>query len=254
MLTEIRRIYRNSLKPADSLFNLYIARPLAAVWVALFAKTRVTPNQVTFISMAVMLGAVATLLAVPGGLGLALGVLAVELSYVLDCADGQLARLTGQTSPVGAHLDFLMDELKALLLIVAFAGRWRLHEDGGELALWVGLGTLLVVASALFVTHFLRHPAYAEATGAAQLAHGEAAGEAARRQGALWPVKALARQISQYPATLPLFAVVGRVDIFLYAYAGVHALYVAQSAAVILLKLGRRAPHAPTSTEEEQPQ
>jgi phosphatidylglycerophosphate synthase len=37
--------------------------------------------------------------------------LVLELSYILDCTDGQLARLKHQTSPVGAHLDFLMDEL-----------------------------------------------------------------------------------------------------------------------------------------------
>ena len=41
MFAEIRRIYRQSLKPADSYFNLYLARPLAAPFVALFARTRV---------------------------------------------------------------------------------------------------------------------------------------------------------------------------------------------------------------------
>ena len=45
---------------------------------------------------------------------------------MLDCVDGQLARLRGTSSPIGAHLDFLMDELKAFLLVAAAGVRlWR---------------------------------------------------------------------------------------------------------------------------------
>ncbi|MFN3200420.1 MAG: CDP-alcohol phosphatidyltransferase family protein [Bradymonadia bacterium] len=249
MLAEIRRIYRNSLKPADSLFNLYIARPLAAPWVWLFARTPITPNQVTLISMAVMVISALPLLLWPGPWGLALGVLLIEFSYILDCADGQLARLTGRTSEAGGLLDFLMDELKALLLVGTLCARWRLHEGGGEYALWVGLITLVIVPGALFITHFLRSPEYARATGTTPLKHGEAAGEASQRSGPLWPVKALARLVSQYPATLPIFAALGQMAIFVYAYAAVHALYVAQSVVTIIWKLGR--PNAAQSPGEE---
>ena len=49
---------------------------------------------------------------------------------MLDCADGQLARLKGTSSPVGAHLDFLMDELKAFALVAAIAIRlWMPDRD-----------------------------------------------------------------------------------------------------------------------------
>lgn len=242
MLADVRRIYRESLKPADSLFNLYLARPAAAVLVAALARTRATPNQVTFVSLLVMLGAVAGFIAVPGWPGLWLGVLLVELSYVFDCADGQLARLTGRTSPVGALLDFLMDELKAFLLVSALAVRWYLHDGGGVLALLVGIATLAVVGGALSLTKFVRTPEYAQATGSRQLKHGEAAGAARQRTSPLWPVQMAARLISQYPTTLPLFAVFDRMDIFLYAYGGVHLLYVGQTALVVVLKLGRFAP------------
>lgn len=245
MIPNLRQIYRDSLKPADSLFNLYLARPLAAAWVALFARTAITPNQVTLLSMAVMLLSAAPLLLWPGAWGLALGVILIELSYVLDCADGQLARLTGRTSEAGARLDFLMDELKALLLIAALSGRWHLYDGGEEAALWVGVITLGLLAGALSLTRFLRSPEYARATGTTPLKDGEAAGEASARRGPLWPVKAAARLISQYPATLPLFALVGRMDFFLYAYAGVHALYVAQCSAVIVWRLGRATPPGP---------
>lgn len=242
MFAEIRRIYRQSLKPADSYFNLYLARPLAAPLVAAFARTRVTPNQITFLSMAVAVAGFALLLALPGAPGLILGVLGIELAYVLDCVDGQLARVTGRTSAVGGELDFLMDEFKAYLLVAAIAGRWHLHDGGGALALWVGLGTLVIIGLALASTRFIRTPEYAEATGTARQKHGESAAAARSRKSPLWPVEMLARLISQYPATLPLFAIVDRLDVFLYAYAAVHLLYVGRTALVVLLRLGRFAP------------
>lgn len=243
MFSDVRRIYRESLKPADSLFNIYLARPLAAPLVAVLARTRITPNQVTFFSIVVMLAAVAALVGVPGLLGLWLGVALIELSYIFDCADGQLARVTGRSSAVGASLDFLMDELKAYLLVAALAARWALYDGGGRTALLVGLATLVIVGSALSLTKFVRSPEYAEATGTTQLAHGQAAGA---REGLLWPLMAAMRLISQYPTTLPLFAVASAMHIFLYAYAAVHLLYVGRTTLVLLIRLGRFAPESRT--------
>lgn len=248
MLTEIRRIYRESLKPADSYFNLYLARPPAAAVVALLARTRTTPNQVTFVSIFVFALAMAGLVALPGWLGLLVGVGLVELSYIFDCADGQLARLTKRSSPVGALLDFLMDELKAYMLVAGLTARAWLHEGGGVTALLIGLGTLVVIGSALSLTKFVRTPEYAEATGTRQLKHGEASAASHQRTSPLWPVQFAARMISQYPTTLPLFALANRLDLFLYAYAGVHVLYIGQTALVVLLRLGRFAPRAAPET------
>jgi phosphatidylglycerophosphate synthase len=243
VLTDVRRIYKESLKPADSLFNLYLARPMAAVAVSAFSRTQVTPNQVTFLALGMMVAGVAMLAGIPGVWGLILGVGAIELSYVLDCADGQLARLTRRTSAVGALLDFLMDELKAYLLVGALATRWFLQDGGGPVALLVGVASLIVVASALSLTRFVRTPEYAQATGTKQLKHGEAAGAArGPNRSPLWPVQMAARAISQYPVTLPLFAIVDRLDLFLYAYGAVHLLYVGQTALVVLWRLGRRGP------------
>ena len=239
MLADIRRLYRDSLKPADSRFNIYLARPVAALVVAALRNTRVTPNQVSFVSIAVFALAMVALVGLPGWVGLWLGVVGVELSYVFDCADGQLARVTGRTSAVGAQLDFLMDELKAYLLVAAVAARWSLHDGGGTLALLMGIATLVVVGSALSSTKFVRSPEYAEATGTKPLQHGEASGS---RSGPLWPVEAAARLISQYPTTLPVFAVFAALDVFLYAYAVVHLLYLGRTALTVLLRLGRFAP------------
>ena len=40
LFSEVFRIYKKSLKPADSLFNIYLARPLAAFVVTVLARTR----------------------------------------------------------------------------------------------------------------------------------------------------------------------------------------------------------------------
>jgi phosphatidylglycerophosphate synthase len=44
-----------------------------------------------------------------------------QLAYALDCADGQLARLTGQTSPAGGRVDILCDVAAQIALVSALA-------------------------------------------------------------------------------------------------------------------------------------
>ena len=82
-----------------------------------------------------------------------------EFSFVLDCADGQLARLRKMASPLGHLLDFLMDELKAMLIFGCVAVRmWR--ETGDVRMLLVGLGGGFCLASGIALTSFMRRPEY----------------------------------------------------------------------------------------------
>ena len=259
-------LYRQSLKPADSWFNVYLARPLAAPIVWLLARTPVTPNQVTFLSTLVMIVGMGALIGLEGSLGLWLGLAGLEFSYVLDCVDGQLARVTGRTSEVGASLDFMMDELKAYLLIASIATRLYLYGpaltglEGASPAtpLLLGLATLVIFASAISLTRFTRSAEYAKATGTAQVKHGQSAGEG-RSGGPLWPIKVTARLISQYPTTFPFFVALNALDLFLYAYGAVHVLYVAQAGLGVLLNLARPHPtrhthhahHAPHDGERQ---
>ena len=127
----IAEVYQQTRKRPDLFWNTYVCRPLAAVVVVAVRNTRVTPNQITLSALWVASAAAAMFVAVPGYWGLLLGAIVFELSYVLDCADGMLARLRGVQSQGGHLLDFLMDELKAYLLVAALAGRWHLHDGGG---------------------------------------------------------------------------------------------------------------------------
>ena len=56
--------------------------------------------------------------------GWAVGLLALvgwQAAYALDCSDGQLARVTGRTSPAGARVDVLCDVAAQIALVAALS-------------------------------------------------------------------------------------------------------------------------------------
>jgi hypothetical protein len=236
--------YRRTRKPKDIFWNRFVARPAAAVVLVPLERSAVTPNQVTFASLLVFGIGAAVLVAVPGQVGLIAAVLVIELSYVLDCVDGQLARMRGTSTPVGAHLDFLMDELKAFLLVATVAARlWREHLDAFYLV--EGVAGLVAVASAISLTTFIRRPEYVGAGGAPPVSSGDyGEGFAAPVRQSLSPVRAveaLGRFLIHYPSYLVIVAIFNRLDLFLHVYLAVNAAYAARSLLGIARKLGRRA-------------
>src|ERR1700759_3540813 len=89
----IAEIYKRSRKPHDLRFNDWVCRPLAAVFVYLLRPTPVTPNQVPFLALFVSLLSAATLLSWRAPVGLYASAALIYLAFVLDCVDGQLARI-----------------------------------------------------------------------------------------------------------------------------------------------------------------
>jgi hypothetical protein len=242
MRSEIAAIYRASKKKKDiNWFTERIARPPGAVVVYFLRNTRVTPNQVTFASAVIGAAACAMFVFLPGWAWLVAAALVFEFSFVLDCADGQLARLRKVASPVGHLLDFLMDELKAMLLFGSVAVRlWR--DTGDERLLIVGLAGLFCLAAGISLTSFMRRPEY----GAKQMTEDGQPAEVGQRRGpigiALNTFEWSARFVVHYPQYLWLCAAVNRIDIYFWAYAGVNLLYFGMSLAKILLRLGRFQP------------
>jgi hypothetical protein len=178
---------------------------------------------------------------------LLVGVALLEFAYVLDCVDGQLARLRGTSTPIGAHLDFLMDELKAFLLVAAVGVRlWR--ADGRTRWLLEGLAALVAVAAAISLTTFLRRPEYAAATGAAvNRGRGDygdgftaAPPPAARGFSPKRAVEAVGSFVVHYPSYIVFVALANRLDLFLHAYLLVNAAHVGRSLLAITWKLGRK--------------
>jgi phosphatidylglycerophosphate synthase len=239
MWSEIVAIYRSSKKQRDiNWFTEWVARPPAAVVVYALRGTPITPNQVTFLSAAIAAGAAAMFALLPGHGWLIASAAMFELSFVLDCADGQLARLRKTASPLGHLLDFLMDELKAMLLYGCVAVRlWR--ETADARILLVGLAALFCLASGIALTSFMRRPEY----GAKPPTDDGQPAELAKRRGPVGAVLNLlewtARVVVHYPQYLWLCALANRIDVYFWAYAAVNALYFARCLAAIALRLGR---------------
>jgi len=105
----------------------YFNRPIASVIVRAVFRTGVTPNQLTY--AAFVLGLAAAYLFSRGTAAgfLAAGIL-VQLSSILDNADGMLARARDQMTEFGAQLDIFLDRLNEFFLFIGIVlGEYR-HE------------------------------------------------------------------------------------------------------------------------------
>ncbi|MCC9175201.1 CDP-alcohol phosphatidyltransferase family protein [Arthrobacter sp. zg-Y179] len=127
--------------------NRRLARYAAAAAVAL----RISPNMVTAASAAVSLCGLLLLLLRPPGVitGMAAAVL-LAAGYVLDSADGQVARVTGRGGPAGEWLDHVVDSVRTPAVHLAVLGGWALHTDASRLML-----ALPVLYCLLSTGHFM---------------------------------------------------------------------------------------------------
>jgi phosphatidylglycerophosphate synthase len=250
VLAAVRTIYQQSKKKRDNFWTEWISRPPAAVLVWLLRPTSVTPNQVSFAAIAIAIGGAAILIAWRTWTGLIIAGVTLQLAYIVDCVDGQLARLKNQTSPVGALLDFMLDEVKAFVVLSAAAVRLYLTADGhcqwllGDLgaARWLlfGLAGLFAAATGITLTTFMRRSEYLEATGAPALAPATERGDHAPKSlSPIALVEASGRYVLHYPSWFLFVCAADRLDIFLFAYVGAHVLYLGRSSLIILIKLGR---------------
>lgn len=246
-------VYRLTKKKHDLIFNLYMMRPVASLFVAVFAKTPVTPNQVTLLNLFFFLIAIATFIAMPDYKGGIVAVAILEWSYCLDCVDGMLARFKKIASKEGHLFDFFTDEIKAVLLAAALPIRfWRsggIGFDGKEWAagdarfLLAGIAGAIILASATSLTNFVRRP---ELSGRATTveAHYETVEEVkpksiAGKIGAL--VTTFLRFLNHYPSHIWIVALLGRLDVMFWIYAAINLLYLARGWLGIVMRFGRPA-------------
>jgi hypothetical protein len=232
----VLEVYRKTRKRPDLFWNTYVARPPAALVVWALAKTPIRPDQVTLGAFAVAVAAAAVLIWVPGYFGLVVGVLVFELSYVLDCVDGMLARWRGTASATGHLLDFLMDEIKALVLLGAVSVRlWLERHD--TLFLLYGVGGLVVLSTGIAITTFQRRP---EVSGKPA----DAKPEPPHHERSWISLVAklpmsLAKFLIHYPSYILYVAIAGHIELYFYPYIAVNALYALRSLAWLAYRFGR---------------
>ncbi|MBO8179995.1 MAG: CDP-alcohol phosphatidyltransferase family protein [Archaeoglobus sp.] len=86
------------------------SKPLARI----LSKTGVSPNLITIIATIVGLGAAAVIASGE----IYWGVLTLFISQILDCTDGDLARLTGRVTRKGAYLDRVFDRFVDAAIVI----------------------------------------------------------------------------------------------------------------------------------------
>lgn len=145
----------NSLKgETEGFVDRYFNRKLSRWFTRLFLAAGLSPNSVTI---------VATLIGFVSAVGFAMGTYAAgvaaallfQLAAVIDCCDGEVARLTFTESPFGAWLDIAMDNIVHMAIFAGIAaglytaqvgqpGAWSTLAFGAVAVLGNGLSFLLV--------------------------------------------------------------------------------------------------------------
>lgn len=120
-------------KDVEDPVNVWVHRPLAYAFAWLVFRTRITPNAVTFGSMA--LGVVAGVCFLDGGrASMIAGGALLWSSSILDGADGILARAKNEQSQFGRALDGTADMTVAICTVLpAFWHIWATRRELTEL-------------------------------------------------------------------------------------------------------------------------
>jgi phosphatidylglycerophosphate synthase len=114
--------YKKSLKmkEVEELFDLFLYRPLAFLLVKVIYKTNITPNQISM--TAILMGVIAGYFYSNGQpVYLKIGALFFMAFNILDCSDGQLARLKKNGSQAGRIIDGISDYLATTAVYIGIA-------------------------------------------------------------------------------------------------------------------------------------
>jgi phosphatidylglycerophosphate synthase len=130
---------RRARELQDSL-NHYLYHPLAWQLARLLARTPLTPNMVSVIGACFVVGAgivYAQALSSPLGWpwSAALGMALHMTWHVVDGADGDLARMTGRSSPIGEMVDGVCDYASHIVLYLILG--WVLAGQYGGITWWL---------------------------------------------------------------------------------------------------------------------
>ena len=131
--------------------------------VAAFAADRlgIAPTLLTLLNLVIGVGASVTVVALAPAAAAgelpawSLGAFAFaawQMAYAIDCADGQLARVTGQTSTAGARVDILADVLVQVSLVTALgaaAAAYRPDTPAWLIAAFAATWMVNLVTSAM---------------------------------------------------------------------------------------------------------
>lgn len=118
----------------DSL-NFHLYHPLAWQLAKALARTPITPNMVSVIGGGFVVAAGIAYSQPWWPASALLGMLLHMTWHVVDGADGDLARMTGRSSPIGEMVDGLCDYISHVILYLILG--WLLSRQYGAVAWWL---------------------------------------------------------------------------------------------------------------------
>lgn len=124
----------------DGFVSRHINRKISDPLAKLLAKTKLTPNQATWIAFAIAALAAFSFFI---GHNILAGILA-QLSSIADGIDGSLARLKGMTSSFGGFFDSVVDRYADALVVLGMT-YWSLNHESHPF-IWL-LGFLAIVGT-----------------------------------------------------------------------------------------------------------
>jgi len=141
---------KNAIKHDDDFFATYAVSTWTPRLVKLAARLGWTPTPITWVSIALAVGAAAIFATGWSWWYLAAAAL-MYFSFVFDCVDGQLARYTQNFSSFGGWLDMMADRSKEFLIYAGLAA--------GAVAGGAGAPAAWGLAIAAMATQTIRHTA-----------------------------------------------------------------------------------------------
>lgn len=117
---------KNFIKYTDFL-AFYFYQKIAYIFLLLIKKySFVTPNKITF--LALVFGVFSAYFIIADKLFLAFCLL--QLSFVFDCLDGQLARYKNMSSELGMWFDNIVDRIVENIVLIAIVFKYNMFEIG----------------------------------------------------------------------------------------------------------------------------
>lgn len=141
---------RSASRLGDGAYSAAVVRRLSRIGTGFAVRTRLTPNLITAISLAV--GVIAGLLIFTGyPAAWIVAAILLQLALIIDCMDGEVARFTRRYSAFGGWLDGIGDRIKEYLVFAAVAAvAVRDHHPQG----WLLAIIALVVVTARHLEDF----------------------------------------------------------------------------------------------------
>lgn len=142
-MDRVKEIFLQTVKPkpVEERLDYYLFRPIASLFVPLFERVGLTPNQVTTLSL--FTGLFSAYLFWKNYYSWAATVL--FLTIVLDCCDGQLARLKNKTSLLGQIWDGVVDHIWAVSIGVGIYFSSLLDRFSSEFGVFALVSTAVSI-------------------------------------------------------------------------------------------------------------